>query len=77
MKPDPVVPDTDAPLAAPAANKVIIELEDWGGEPARIRTSQLASTLRLYRVERLAEGTDWLATGFRYETPQVGVKGRD
>lgn len=67
--------DESAPLHAQAAGKVI-HLGDWGGRPATIRTHQLMTTLRLYRIERRADGTDWITDGFRYEPTRVG-KGYD
>lgn len=61
-----------APVDAASAGEVI-EVARWRDGPATIVAEQIWGELHLYRIERLAEGTDWIAIGFRpvesaYET---------
>jgi len=67
MQPEPA-PETSAPLRAPAAGQRH-ELDDWRGRPATIVAQQYVPPLRLYRVERLSEGTEWIIRGFEYTPP--------
>ncbi|MFW6051896.1 MAG: hypothetical protein ACODAU_12020 [Myxococcota bacterium] len=61
-----------APLQTETAGRRL-HVEDWGGRPAELVTHQLTTTMRLYRVERLEEGTDWLVRGFRYLPTRIEV----
>ncbi len=65
-------PDRHAPLYAESAGKVV-HVERWGGGPADLSMEQLVTPLRLFRIERRADGTDWLVTGFIYEPPGDAV----